>query len=396
MSNRIVVAVVAVVVVIYLLISSMYVINPREQAIVTRFGKITQIHSQPGLYFKVPTSLIDNVQIIENRLLRYDIANMTLQVKGGQFYEVDAFLTYRISDPRKFREKAQGSLNVVEQRIGTRFNSALRQVYGLREFSAALSAQRTEMMQEVRKLITPDMSALGIDIVDVRILRTDLTKQVSAQTYARMKSERLAEAALLRANGQQAAQSLRAIADRQSIEILADARKDSDILRGEGDGERSAIYAKAYDVNPEFYDFYRSLQAYRTAMASNTTMVLSPSGDFFRYFGSNTDVTAGMKIPKPPATPAKGPVIQPSTGTPAAAPGSKANPVLDSSPTPSPTGTAPPIPVTNDKTIVGVPRATLAAPGSSKEVEPLGSGVPSVPGAGTSQTPPASGATSAP
>ena len=285
--NRWIALVIAAIVVVYLLFSSLYIVNPRQQAIVTRFGQITAVRTEPGLYFKLPTSLVDDVQIIDNRLLRYDAANMTLQVKDGKFYVVDAFATYRISDARKFRERALGSLDVVEARLGARFDAALRQVYGLREFQAALSAERTEMMREARDLIKPDMADLGVDVVDVRILRTDLTDQVSQQTYDRMKAERLAQAALLRANGQQAAQSIRAIANRQSIEIVADATKDSEILRGQGDAQRAQIYAGAYNIDPGFYDFYRSLQAYRAGLQGNgTTMVLSPDSEFFKFFGN--------------------------------------------------------------------------------------------------------------
>lgn len=286
--NRLVAVAIVVILALYLLFSSLYVVNPREQAIVTRFGQITQVRTDPGLYFKLPTSLVDNVQIIENRLLRYDITNMTLQVKDGKFYVVDAFAEYRIGDARKFREKALGNLDIVEDRLRARFDAALRQVYGLREFQAALSAERTEMMRQVRDLIRPDMADIGVDIVDVRILRTDLTDQVSAQTYDRMKAERLAQAALLRANGQQAAQSIRAIANRQSIEIVADATKDSEVLRGQGDAQRSQIYAQAYNIDPDFFAFYRSLQAYRTGLnGPGTTMVLSPDSEFFQYFGNS-------------------------------------------------------------------------------------------------------------
>jgi membrane protease subunit HflC len=298
--NRLIAIGVAVVVVLYLLFSSIYIVNVREQAIVTRFGQITAVKEEPGIYFKIPTSLVDNVQIIENRLLRYDIANLTLQVSGGKFYIVDAFLTYRISDPRLFRERALGDLRVVEDRVATRFNSALRQVYGKRDFNAALSEQRTAMMREARDLMVGEMSQLGIDIVDVRILRTDLTQQVSAQTFDRMKAERLAEAALLRARGQEQAQTLKAIADRQAVEIVAAARRDAEILRGQGDAQRSEVYAQAYEQDPDFFAFYRSMQAYRTAMGENgTTMVLSPDSEFFKYFGSlpgATDTTDAAKI----------------------------------------------------------------------------------------------------
>ncbi|HHY49939.1 MAG TPA: protease modulator HflC [Alphaproteobacteria bacterium] len=300
--NRLIILGVILVAALYIVLSSIYVVNEREQAIVMRFGQITDVKTDPGIYFKIPTNVVDSVQIIEDRLLRYDIANMTLQVSGGKFYEVDAFLTYRISNPRLFRERALGDLSVAESRIATRFDAALRQVYGLREFNAALSEERPEMMREARDLIRPDMSDLGIEVVDVRILRTDLTEQVSAQTYDRMKAERLAEAALLRARGQEAAQSLRAVADRQAVEIIAAARRDAEVLRGQGDAERSQIYADAYNRDPEFFQFYRSMQSYRTALgASGTTMVLTPESEFFSYFGRAGQDNAGAAPPAAPA-----------------------------------------------------------------------------------------------
>jgi membrane protease subunit HflC len=299
--NRLIILGVLIIGVLYVVFSSIYVVNEREQAIVMRFGQITDVKKEPGLYFKIPTNIVDAVQIIEDRMLRYDIANMTLQVSGGKFYEVDAYLTYKISDPRLFRERALGDLNVAEDRIATRFDAALRQVYGLREFNAALSEERPQMMTEARDLIRPDMAQLGISVVDVRILRTDLTAQVSAQTYDRMKAERLAEAALLRARGQEAAQSLRAVADRQAVEIIAASRRDAEILRGEGEAQRSLIFAEAYNRDPEFFEFYRSMQSYRTALGSTgTTMVLSPDSEFFQYFGRDRLLGA----PEPAADPA--------------------------------------------------------------------------------------------
>jgi membrane protease subunit HflC len=358
--NRSIAIGVAALIVLYLLFSSLYIVHRGEQAIVMRFGQITDVKAQPGLYFKLPTSLVDTVQFIDARMQRYDLSNLLVQVKGGQFYNVNAFLTYKVADARKFRERVQGSMEQAEARIGTRFNAALRQVYGLRDFQAALSNERTEMMKEARDLIRPDIAQLGIDVVDVRILRTDLTPDVSSQTYDRMKAERLAEAALIRAKGQQAAQTIRAVADRQSIEILADARRDSEILRGQGDAQRNEIFAAAYSVDPDFFSFYRSLQAYRTAMGANTgtTLVLSPDSPFFKFFenpgqpGTNlkpsplapaqlsqqpadasvlpgTDMlgsTAGAVPAVPPASPAP--------GAPAAAPGA-------STPTPQATTPAP-------------------------------------------------------
>ena len=332
--NRLIIIGIAVIAILYVLFSSLYVVNEREQAIVMRFGQITDVRKEPGIYFKVPTSIVDSVQIIEDRLLRFDIADMTLQVSGGKFYEVDAFVTYRISDPRLFRERALGELSVAEDRIATRFDAALRQVYGKREFNAALSEERTDMMEEARDLMVPEMANIGIEIVDVRILRTDLTAQVSAQTFDRMKAERLAEAALLRARGQEQAQTLKAIADRQKIEILAEASRDAEIIRGEGDATRSQIFADAYQTDPEFFEFYRSMESYRTALGeSGTTMVLSPDSEFFRYFGNTPganvgDTTGATVVPQPvPAEPAATETAAPpAVEAPAAAPAIEAPP----------------------------------------------------------------------
>jgi membrane protease subunit HflC len=283
--NRLIILGVVLIAAIYVLVSSIYVVNEREQAIVLRFGQITDVKTEPGVYFKLPTTIVDSVQIIEDRLLRYDVANLTVQVKGGKFYEVDAFLTYRISNARLFRQVALGDLGVAEARIGSQFTAALNQVYNVREFDAALSGERVQMMKEARDRIVENVADMGIQIVDVRILRTDLTQDVSAQTFELMKAERLAEAAFLRARGQEAAQSLRAIAERQAVEIVASARRDSEILRGEGDAQRSAIFASAYSQDPEFFQFYRSMEAYRTALGSTgTTMLLSPDSEFFNYF----------------------------------------------------------------------------------------------------------------
>jgi membrane protease subunit HflC len=289
---------------LYVVFSSLYVVDEREQAIVMRFGQITDVRTEPGIYFKIPTDFVDTVQMIDDRLLRYDISNMRVQVSGNAFYQVDAFLTYRIADARLFRERATGQLAVAEARIGASLDAALRQVYGLREFSDALSDQRAQMMQETRDLIRPDLANLGLDIVDVRILRTDLDAEVSATTFERMRAERLAEAALLRARGQEQAQSLRAIADRQAVEIVAAATRDAEILRGQGDAERNRIFALAYGQNEEFFQFYRSMEAYRTSLANTgTTMVLSPDSAFFSYFGSGGALPERSEVLNAPIQP---------------------------------------------------------------------------------------------
>ncbi len=287
--NKFIILAALVVVAFYIFMSSLFIVNEREQAIVTRFGEITRTHSEPGIYFKIPTTIVENVQIVENRLLRYDLEDIVVQVSGGKFYNVDAFISYKIVDLKKFRESVLGDLTTAEARIDTRLESALRGVYGLRDFNAALSAQRTEMMREVRELVRFDLAAIGIKVIDVRVLRTDLTSQVSAQTFERMKAERLAEAAALRARGQEQAQTLRAIADRQAVEVVASARRDSEILRGEGDAERNAVFASAYGKDIEFFEFYRSMQSYRASLVNtDTTMLLSPESEFFQYFSGST------------------------------------------------------------------------------------------------------------
>jgi membrane protease subunit HflC len=282
----------------FLGLNSFFVVNERDQAIVLRFGEIKRVESTPGIYFKLPFTMFDleTVQIVEDRLLRFDLDDITVQVSGGKFYEVDAFATYKISDAARFRGQVSGRLELAEQRLRTRLDAALRKSYGLRGFEAALSEERSAMMREVRDELRPAANELGIQIEDVRIRRTDLTKEVSEQTYNRMSAERLAEAERLRARGSEAARRIRASSDRQVVEIEAAAQRDGEILRGEGEGERNAIFADAYTRDPEFFEFYRSMNAYRVSLeTSGTTMVLSPNSEFFRYFGnpSGAPVAAG-------------------------------------------------------------------------------------------------------
>ncbi|WP_095087123.1 protease modulator HflC [Mesorhizobium sophorae] len=320
MANRLPIIVVAVAIILFLLYSSVFVVNARQQALVLRFGEIVDVKSEPGIYFKAPFSFFDadTVQLIENRVLRFDLDNIRVQVSGGKFYEVDAFIAYRISDPRVFRAAVSGQIELAEARLRTRLDAALRRVYGLRDFEAALSEQRAVMMREVRDQLRPDATSLGLQIEDVRIRRTDLTAEVSQQTYDRMKAERLAEAARLRARGNEAAQRITARADREVVEIVAEARKESEILRGEGEAQRSATFAEAYKRDPAFFDFYRSMNAYGTALDNTgTTMVLSPNSEFFRFFrdpdGKEAPAKPVSPAPAAPATAPAAPAAQPST-----------------------------------------------------------------------------------
>ena len=309
MNNRLPIIAVVAAVLLFLAYSSVFVVNERQQAIVLRFGEIVDVKTEPGLYFKAPFAFAeaDNVQMIEDRVLRFDLDDIRVQVSGGRFYEVDAFIAYRIANARVFRQTVSGSVPLAEQRLRTRLDAALRRVYGLRGFEAALSEERASMMREVRDQLRPDATSLGLEIVDVRIRRTDLTAEVSQQTYERMKAERLAEAERLRARGREAAQRIRARADREVVEIIAAARRESEILRGEGEGERNAVFAEAFSRDPAFFDFYRSMSAYTRALnGDGTTMVLSPDSEFFRYFGNETGAAGATPAPAPQAPNATG------------------------------------------------------------------------------------------
>jgi membrane protease subunit HflC len=301
MANRLPLIGFIIVALLFVLYSSVFVVNAKQQAIILRFGEIVDVKSEPGIYFKAPFGIFeaDNVQMVENRVLRFDLDDIRVQVSGGKFYDVDAFLAYRISDPRRFRQAVSGNISLAEARLRTRFDAALRRVYGLRGFEAALSEERASMMREVRDQLRPDATSLGLEIEDVRIRRTDLTQDVSVQTFERMKAERLAEAERLRARGREAAQRIRARADREVIETVAEARKESEILRGEGEAARNAAFASAFERDKDFFEFYRSMKAYGTALeGTGTTMVLSPDSDFFRFFNSSSGAPA-----QPPAAP---------------------------------------------------------------------------------------------
>ena len=309
-SNRLPIILVAIAVLFAGVFSSIYVVNEREQAIVLRFGQIRDVKTEPGLYFKLPFAFMDadRVQYVQDQSLRFDLDNIRVQVSGGKFYEVDAFVVYRITDARKFRETVSGDREAAESRLRTRLDASLRRVYGLRGFDAALSEERGEMMGEVRTDLKTDAESLGLTVQDVRIRRTDLTQEVSQQTFQRMKAERLAEAELIRARGNEEGQRRRAIADRQVVELTAASRRDAEILRGEGDAERNRVFGEAFQRDPGFFEFYRSMTAYAAALGNgDTSLVLSPTSEFFKYFDS-----AAGTAPAAPAAPAQTPAQTPA------------------------------------------------------------------------------------
>ena len=303
----IIVAVIALAIAAY---SSLFIVDQRQAALVTRFGEIQRVVTDPGLYVKVP--VVDELIPIEKRVLNFESTDMAVQVTDGRRYLVDSVTMLRVVDPKRFRETVGASLRLAWARIKTRLDAALRQTYGRRNFDAALSKDRAAMMREIRDQVRPEALALGIEVVDVRIRRTDLMPEVMNDTYERMNAERFAEAAQLRAVGQAEAARIRAEADREAVELVAQARRQGEITRGEGDGERNRVFAEAYQKDPEFFSFYRSMQAYAKSLAdAATTLVLSPTSEFFKYFGGKSSAAPAPSTPqgsqaKPPTTPAPG------------------------------------------------------------------------------------------
>ena len=264
--------------------SSYFVVDERQKALVLRFGEINRTVENPGLYFKVPFA--DTVTLIEDRILIWENNDRPVQDIASQVYIVDAITLARISDTRLFRETLGADLVQAEARVAARLDSALRQTYGRRSFDAALSSDRAVMMREIRDELRKEADTFGIEIVDVRVRRTDLNENVLEQTYRRMESERNALAADIRSKGEATKTRMNAETDRTYTTKLADAQRQSEIIRGEGDGERNKVFAQAFQQDPEFFSFYRSMQAYTKSMgADGTTMVLNPDSEFFKYFG---------------------------------------------------------------------------------------------------------------
>ncbi len=278
------------------LASSAFVVPEGQQVLVLRFGKIVRTVNEAGLYFRTPFA--EEVEYQEKRLLTLEINDKAVQANDGRRFLVATFAMFRIARPKEFKESVSGSLNTARQRLETRMDAALRRVYGARPFGSALSGEREVMMDEIQSAVSSEAATLGLELVDVRIKRTDLLPEVSKSTFDRMKSERQKEAAQFRAEGREANLRIKARADRTATVLVADAKRTAEIKRGEGDAERNNIFAKAYGQDAEFFDFYRSLKSYEAALQrNNTTMVLSPDSEFFRYFGAQALQPGPKKTP---------------------------------------------------------------------------------------------------
>lgn len=266
--------------------SSVYIVDEREKALRLWFGEVTAEISDPGLYFKVP--ILHEIVKYDDRILALDSHPAEVTPLDDRRLVVDAFARWRIADPKTFRRAVgAGGVNTARDRLGKILNANLREVLGGVTSGAILSADRVALMNQIRDKSRLQASDLGVDLIDVRIKRADLPQQNLAATFDRMRAERNREAADEIARGKEAAQRVRAQADRTVIETTSEAQKNADIVRGEADAKRNAIFAEAYGRDPEFFAFYRSLSAYEGALqGNNSTMVISPDSEFFNYLKS--------------------------------------------------------------------------------------------------------------
>ena len=272
----------AAAVLIFVLFNTLFVVDQREQAMVVQFGRPVEVIKEPGLSWKVP--FFQSVIFFNKRNLNLDAEPSVVITADVKNIVVDAFARFRISDPQKFYESVKDEESA-RLRLVPIVNSNLRRVLGEQNFDRLLSGERSQLMRTIRDGVATEARAMGIEIVDVRIRRSDLPEANLTSVFDRMKTERQEKAQRTRAEGGEEAQRRRSAADREVTAIRATATQKADILRGEGEAERNRILGEAYGRDAEFFAFYRSLQAYEESMTGdNTTMVLSPDSPFFRYF----------------------------------------------------------------------------------------------------------------
>jgi membrane protease subunit HflC len=295
-----VVLIIAALIVLY---SSIFTITPTQQALVLRFGNPRPPVSEPGLHFKAP--FIDAVVYIDKRILDLEAPAQEVIASDQKRLVVDAFARYRIKDALRFYQTL-GSIRGANSQLAILLNSALRRVLGEATFTHVVRDQRAELMARIQRLVDQEAQSYGIDVVDIRIRRADLPEQNSQAVYRRMQTERQREAAEFRAQGQQRAQEIRARADREVTVLVAEANSKGEAIRGEGDATRNEIFAKAFGQDPEFFAFYRSMQAYEAGLQkSDTRLLLKPDTSFFRFFNSPAGNVNAAKptLPAPARSP---------------------------------------------------------------------------------------------
>ncbi len=264
-------------------LSSFYTVDEREKALVLQFGEVRKVVMEPGLGMKIP--MIQQVVKYDGRILSLTTQPLEVTPLDDRRLVVDAFARWRIADLVKFREAVgSGGEMTAKNRLDGILNNAIREVMGGVPSTAVLSDDRTALMNQIRDQAKREAASLGVDVIDVRLTRTDLPEQNLAATYARMRAERQREAADERARGGEAAQRVRAAADRAVIELTSEARKQSEIVRGQADAESNAVYAKAYEQDPAFFAFTKALQFYADSLkASTTSLVTRPDSLYFDY-----------------------------------------------------------------------------------------------------------------
>lgn len=265
---------------------SIFTVDQRKFAIVLQLGEIKSVIAEPGLYFKWP--MIQNVRYFEKRILTYDSPDPERFITSEKKpVLVDAFVKWRIIEAKQYYISVQGDEVRAHIRLSQTVNAGLREEFGKRTVHEVVSGERDKIMEEVRTKADADARAIGVQIVDVRLKRVDLPQEVSESVYRRMETERKRVANELRSKGAADAEKIRADADRQREVIIAEAYRDAQRIKGEGDAKATALYAQAFGQNPEFYSFYRSLEAYRTSFGSKTdVLVIEPNTEFFKYMKS--------------------------------------------------------------------------------------------------------------
>jgi membrane protease subunit HflC len=277
-------AAVAAVVIVVVATSALFVVDQTEQAIVLQFGEFKRAVRDPGLHVKLP--LMQNVVYYDRRVLDIEPPTEEVIASDQKRLVVDSYARFRILDPLQFYQSV-GTELAARSRLNSIISASLRRVLGNVTLGSVLSDQRASIMKEATEEVKQQASPLGIDVIDVRLRRADLPEENNQAIYARMQSERQREAQEFRAQGDEFAQRIRSVAERERTVIIAEAQRQSQILRGEGEGESVHIYADAFGKDKDFFSFYRSMQAYRDALGgSNTSLVLSPDSEFFRYFGN--------------------------------------------------------------------------------------------------------------
>ncbi|MGC9419170.1 MAG: protease modulator HflC [Rhodovulum sp.] len=271
------------VVALLLVLSSVFIVDEREKGLVLQFGQVKAVKEDPGLAFKIP--LIQEVVRYDDRILSRDIDPLEVTPLDDRRLVVDAFARYRIADVVRFRQAVGvGGIAAAETRLDSVLRAATREELGSVASNDILSTDRAALMLRIRNSASDEARNLGLEIVDVRLKRTDLPEQNLDATFARMRAEREREAADEIARGEEAAQRVRAQADRTVVELVSESRREAEIIRGQADAERNNIFAQAYGADEEFFEFYRSLTAYTKALqGGNSSMVLSPDSEFFEY-----------------------------------------------------------------------------------------------------------------